>query len=206
MPILRDFVFGSFMMAEQWYGVGDYIKVEPFWEVEGVVERVTLRSTKIRALNGEVVWMGNQSITGVHVTPKGIRTIGLELFVDNAEAGEKLVEKANRRLPTGPLLVVTPLTIVSTEKVGENLWHITAIGETAPGREWLIEKSAVEIIQWMDSQSKKPVIAHGPLARYADPAAERSFRRTIQNGRKRPIPKRSVIRRRPSPRESGHVV
>jgi hypothetical protein len=196
-PVLRDLAFGSFMMAEQWYGVGDYIKIEPFLDIEGVVERVTLRSTRLRTLNGEIVWLSNQNIAGIHVTPKGIRTIGLELFVDDPEAGERLIAKANRRLPIGPLLVVTPLTVVSNEKVGDNLWHISAIGETAPVREWLIEKSAVELIQELDKKSKKPTIAHGPLARYADPAAERSFRRTIENARKRPTPKRRGIKRSP---------
>lgn len=189
-PILRDLAAGSFMMAEQWYGVGDYVRLEPFADIQGVVEQVTLRSTRLRELNGEVLWINNQYIQAVHLAPKGIRTFGLEMFVDDPEAGERLIGKANRRLPLGPLLVVTPLTVVSNEKVGDKLWHITAIGETAPGREWLIEKSAVEIIQWMDKESSKPIIAHGPLARYADADAERRFRRTIINARKRPTPKR----------------
>lgn len=191
-PILRDLATGSFMMAEQWYGVGDYIKIEPFADMEGVVEQVTLRSTRIRTLSGEVIWLNNQNIQGVRLTPKGIRTLALEMFVDDEAAGTRLIERANKRLPIGPLLVVTPLTVVSSEKVGDSLWHITAIGETAPGREWLLEKSAVELIQDLDDKSKKPVIAHGPLFRYADPQAEKSFSRTIQNARKRPKPKKSL--------------
>lgn len=193
-PILRDLATGSFMMAEQWYGVGDYIKIEPFADMEGVVEQVTLRSTRIRTLSGEVIWLNNQNIQGVRLTPKGIRTLALEIFVDDEEAGHKLIERANKRLPMGPLLIVTPLTVVSSEKVGEKLWHITAIGETAPGREWLLEKSAVDLIQELDEKNAKQIIAHGPLFRYADPQAEMSFRRTIKNARKRPKPKKSPIK------------
>lgn len=193
-PILRDLATGSFMMAEQWYGVGDYIKIEPFADIEGVVEQVTLRSTRVRTLSGEVIWLNNQNIQGVRLTPKGIRTLALEIFVDDEAAGKRLIERANKRLPMGPLLIVTPLTVVSCEKVGEKLWHITAIGETAPGREWLLEKSAVELIQELDQKASKPIIAHGPLFRYADPQAEKSFRRTIKNARKRPKPKKSAIR------------
>jgi small conductance mechanosensitive channel len=190
-PVLRDLAAGSFMMAEQWYAVGDYIKVEGMPPgVEGVVEKVTLRSTRIRSMSGEIIWVNNQNIAGVRLTPKGIRTIGLELFVDDAKAGEKLIEAANKRLPMGPLLVITPLTVVSNEKVGDSLWHITAIGETAPGREWLIESSAVELIKSLDENSRKPVIAHGPLFRFADAEAENSFRRIILNARKRPKPKK----------------
>lgn len=191
-PVLRDMAAGSYMMAEQWYGVGDYIKAEPYTDAEGIVERVTLRSTKIRGLNGEIIWVNNQNIWAVRLTPKGTRTIALEMFVDDEAAGHKLIEKANRRLPVGPLLVVTPLTVVSSEQVGGSLWHITAIAETAPGREWLIEQSAVDLIKWMDEKSKPPVLAHGPLARYADSEAEQRFRRTIENARKRPAPKKPL--------------
>jgi hypothetical protein len=189
-PPLRDIAAGSAMMAEHWYGVGDHIKVEPFLDMQGVVERVTLRSTRMRGLNGEVMWVNNQYIQGVRLAPKGIRTMALEMFVDNLEEGVKLIEKTNKRLPIGPLLVVTPLTIETSEKVGEKLWHISSICETAAGREWLIEQSAVDLIKWMDAQSKNPVLAHGPLCRYADSEAERRFTRTIKNAKKRPKPKR----------------
>jgi hypothetical protein len=194
-PPLRDIAAGSAMMAEHWYGVGDHIKVEPFLDMQGVVERVTLRSTRMRGLNGEVMWVNNQYIQGVRLAPKGIRTMALEMFVDDLDEGIKLIEKTNKRLPVGPLLVVTPLTIVTSEKVGEKLWHISAICETAAGREWLIEQSAVDLIKWMDAQSKNPVLAHGPLSRYADSEAERRFTRTIKNAKKRPKPKRRIAKK-----------
>ncbi|HET9098121.1 MAG TPA: mechanosensitive ion channel family protein [Candidatus Saccharimonadales bacterium] len=186
-PVLRDVATGYFMMAEHWYGVGDHIRVEPFADLQGVVERVTLRSTRIRGLNGEIIWLSNQSIQGVRISPKGTNIIALELFVTDYSLGQQLVEETNRRLPIGPLLLVNPLQIVSSEKVGDQLWQITAVGETAPGREWLIEKSAVELIKWLDEQNQDQVIAHGPLARFADSDAERKFGRMILNAHKKPI-------------------
>ncbi len=199
-PALRDIAAGSLMMVEQWYGVGDHIRVEPFEDLQGVVERVTLRSTRIRGLNGEIIWINNQNIQGVRITTKGIRTIGLELFVTDLIGGQRLIEKTNKRLPIGPLLVVKPLEITSTEEVGENLWQITAIGETAPGREWLIQDSATELIKRLDEESKTQIIAHGPLARFADSEAERRFTRTISNARKRPTPKRHPLGKPTTPR------
>lgn len=198
-PALRDITSGSLMMAEQWYGVGDHIRIEPFEGMQGVVERVTLRSTRIRGLNGEIMWVNNQNIAGVRITPKGIRTIALELFVTDLAAGEKLVSETNRRLPSGPLLLVSPLAVVETAAVGEQLWQITAVGETAPGREWLLEDSAVTLIKWLDKQRKNSVIAHGPLARFADSEAERRFVRTMTNARKRPAPKKRARKKSPKP-------
>ncbi|HEY8992233.1 MAG TPA: mechanosensitive ion channel domain-containing protein [Candidatus Microsaccharimonas sp.] len=192
-PILRDITSGSAMMIEQWYGVGDHVRIEPFADMQGVVERVTLRSTRIRNLNGEIIWVNNQHIQGIRITTKGIRTIALEIFVTNLKKGQLLVKKANDRLPNGQLLMVSPLQIVEETAVGDNLWHITAIGETAPGREWLIEKAAVDLIKEMDERSSSPVIAHGPLARYADVEAEKKFKRTMNNARKRPVAKKRFV-------------
>lgn len=197
-PILRDLASGSVMMAEQWYGVGDHVRLEPFADLQGVVERVTLRSTRIRGLNGEIIWVNNQNIQGVRIAPRGIRTIALELFVTNRRAGEQLIDDTNARLPVGSLLLVSPLAIIEIAQAGDSLWQITAVGETAPGREWLIEKSAVELIQHLDEQLPKSVLAHGPLARYADKEAEKRFKRTITNARKKPVKRKIVTRpRRP---------
>lgn len=190
-PALRDISSGTVMMAEQWYAVGDHVKVEPFAEMQGVVERVTLRSTRIRGLNGEVIWINNQNIQAVRITPKGIRTMAIELFVHDLDKGQELIDATNRRLPNGQLLVISPLHIMTSSKVGEKLWHITAIAETAPGREWLIEKYAIEVMKEINEERKLKLLSTEPVARYADGDAERRFARAIQNARKAPRTKRS---------------
>lgn len=186
-PLLRDIAAGGAMMAEQWFGVGDLVKIEPFGDMQGVVERVTLRSTRIRGLNGEIIWVNNQNIQAVRLTPRGTRTVALEMFVHDREAGETLIERTNRRLPQGPLLVSRPLEVVDINQVGDHLWHFTAMGEAAPGREWLLETSAVDILTELDAESETPVLDFKPLARYADAEAEKRFKRTISNAQKRPV-------------------
>ena len=191
-PLLRDVAYGGVMMAEHWFGVGDYIKVEPFGELEGIVERVTLRSIRIRGINGEVIWLNNQNIAGVRVSPKGVRTIAIDLFVCDIQKGLDMIEAVNLRLPPGPLMVVRPLHIMTKNQVGDKLWHLTVIGETAPGREWLLEKYAIQIMQELDEPNRKKLLATDPIARYADSDAERRFARTIQNARKSSLAKRRL--------------
>jgi hypothetical protein len=191
-PILRDLAYGGVMMAEHWFGVGDYVKVEPFGELEGIVDRVTLRSIRIRGINGEVIWLNNQNIQGVRVSPKGVRTIATDLFVTDLERGMEIVKQTNLRLPTEPLMVVRPLHIMSQKQVGDKMWHIVAIGETAPGREWLLKEYAIRVMKEMDEPNKRKVLATEPIARYADSDAERRFARTIQNARKSPLQKRHL--------------
>ena len=195
-PLLRDLASGSVMMAEHWFGVGDHIKVEPFDNLQGVVERVTLRSTRIRGLSGEVIWVNNQNMQAVRITPRGSRTIALELFVSDQKQGTHLVEQANLRLPSGPLMVVSPLTVMTAAEAGEGMWHITAIGETAPGREWLLEQYAIALLAEIDGEENDTaVLLNTPIARYADNEAERKFARAIHNARKQPAKRRSLSKR-----------
>ena len=179
-PLLRDITIGATMIVEQWYNVGDFIRVEPFLNVKGVVERVTLRSTKIRDISGEVIWMHNQHVQAVAVTPRGRRSSAIDIFVDNIEMAKKEFEKVVKTLRPGPTMLVTPLHIVESEQISDNLWRITIVGETAPGREWMIEDFFVNALKAADKRNKHFSILYGPLVRYADEAAERRFRRAVR--------------------------
>jgi len=180
--ILRDVTAGATMIIEKWFNVGDYIKVEPFGDVAGVVERFTLRSTRIRTLSGEVVWVHNQQMMAVHVAPRGVRTMAVDVFVRDRVAGEREIEKLISTVPVGPTLLARPLRIKYAERWDDELWRITVIGETPPGREWLIENYFVNAIKEID-EGKKPadrIFIHEPIARYADPKADRRFRRAVR--------------------------
>lgn len=64
--LVRDLLAGLFVLIEDQYGVGDVVDVGP---ATGTIERVTLRSTRLRDVagtvwhvpNGEIVRAGNQS-------------------------------------------------------------------------------------------------------------------------------------------------
>lgn len=64
--LVKDFLSGIFMLAEDQYGVGDSVKVG---DVEGKVEKVGLRVTTVRdssgtlwfLRNGEILVVGNKS-------------------------------------------------------------------------------------------------------------------------------------------------
>ncbi len=179
-PLLRDITAGATMIIERWFDVGDFVQIEPFMDVKGVVERLTLRSTRIRSISGEVIWLHNQHIQGVRVTPRGVRTMAVDIFVDDAVAAKKAIEGLLKTLKAGPTMLATPLHIVETEEVADNLWQLTIMGQTAPGREWLIENFFVDALEKIGEHSKEFTITYGPLVRYADVAAEKRFRRAVR--------------------------
>lgn len=182
-PLLRDVAFGSGMMAEQWFGVGDIVNIQPN-NVHGVVEKVTLRSSKVRGFSGETVWFSNQNINMVSVMRKGTWAIALEIFVSNKEIALKTLATTNQLLPKGPSLVISPLAVTNILDEGNGIQHITAIGETAPGRDYLLRTSAVDIFTKLDAQSPKPVLLCDITARFADKSTELQLARAISNARK----------------------
>ena len=57
--LVKDFLSGIFMLAEDQYGVGDTVKVG---DIEGSVEKVGLRITTVRDVNGTLWFLRNGEI------------------------------------------------------------------------------------------------------------------------------------------------
>ncbi|TAH31627.1 hypothetical protein EYC58_05815 [Candidatus Saccharibacteria bacterium] len=74
---------------------------------------------------------------------------------------------------------------MTADEHDEKVWHLTAIGETAPGREWLIEKTAIELLKSLDEKAKEQVLLADPVARFADNDTERQFARAVTNAKKK---------------------
>ena len=180
--LLRDVTAGATMIIENWFTVGDHVKIEPFWDVSGVVERLTLRSTKIRRLSGEVVWIHNQQIHAAHVTPNGVRTTSVNIFVNDKEKGEKLVRTVIDNLPSGTMLLAKPMKVSKISEWGEGVWLISTFGKTIPGREWLIEQYFVNALLKKNGSlnSKRTILTEDPIVHTDDPDAAKKFRRAVR--------------------------
>lgn len=180
--VLRDVTSGAIMIIEKWFNVGDFIRVEPFLDVSGVVERMTLRSTKLRSLNGEVIWLHNQQIQAVKVTPHGVRRLAVDIFANNERVARTIIGKAIEAMPIGTLKVIDTPQIVTIEQWSDKLWHFVVVAETAPGREWLIDKYFVESLDELDEHRRGPQTFVRPhIARFADERAELSFKRAVRS-------------------------
>lgn len=60
--LVRDFLSGIFMVVEDQFGVGDIVDLG---EAKGVVEKITLRATRVRDVNGVVWHVPNGQVTRV---------------------------------------------------------------------------------------------------------------------------------------------
>lgn len=178
---LMDVIAGFLMFFEGWYTIGSTIVIEP-QKIEGVVEEVSLRSTALREVGGELVRVNNSQIQAVRLLPNGARRFVAELFVLDCDAGEDLVERVARIVPTGPTSFVDPPRVIATQCLDDDLYRITVEASVSAGRAWLASDLLPSL---MKERSDDGLIVHGPVMLPVDEQAQRRFARAEQRVRAR---------------------
>jgi moderate conductance mechanosensitive channel len=181
---LIDLVSGGFMFFEGWFDVGDTIAISP-WDLTGVVEETSLRSTTIRSVQGELIRINNGQIGAVRTFPRGVRELSIEVFVSDETAGRQLFEDVARLMPAGPTHFVTIPTVEHVERLDDHLYAIEARASVAPGREWLADDF---LTATMRERAEDGLVVHGPVVMHRDDRAEARYARSFGLGDAPPPP------------------
>jgi moderate conductance mechanosensitive channel len=171
--VLMDVIAGLAMFLERWYSVGDTIQI-PMQELQGVVEDVSLRHTRLRTLDGEVIHIHNSQIPSVRVLPEGAKELMLEVFVTDRERGVAMIESVVSILPQGPTTFVRRPHVDRVDELSESLIRIGVRAAVAPGREWLVNGFFEDLLR---ERAEPGLIAHGPVTLAVDESAVRSYAR-----------------------------
>jgi hypothetical protein len=184
--VLMDVIAGTMMFVERWYAVGDTIAI-PTLELQGVVEDVSLRRTKLRTLDGETIQVSNSQIPAVRVLPEGLKELAIELFVNDRGRAERLVFAVQRILPEGPTTFARRPWIEEVNELDERLYRIRLRASVVAGREWLVEGFVSDLLK---ERADEGLIVHGPVVLTVDEQAARSYARTRSATRwaPRPVP------------------
>ena len=177
--VLVDIIAGFSMFTEKWYSVGDTIAI-PTMELQGIVEEVSLRRTKLRSLDGEVINIHNSQIPAVRVLPGGLKEFDVELVASNREAAEVLIEHVSSILPVGPTTFVQRPVIHEVDELAPGLVRLRMRTAVAPGREWLVHGFYNDLLK---ERADKHLIVHGPIVLTVDERAARSFARASAESR-----------------------
>jgi small conductance mechanosensitive channel len=177
--VLVDIIAGFSMFTEKWYSVGDTIAI-PTMELQGIVEEVSLRRTKLRSLDGEVINIHNSQIPAVRVLPGGLKEFDVELVASSREAAEVLIEHVSSILPVGPTTFVQRPVIHEVDELAPGLVRLRMRAAVAPGREWLVHGFYTDLIK---ERADKHLIVHGPIVLTVDERAARSFARASAESR-----------------------
>jgi moderate conductance mechanosensitive channel len=141
--LVKDVISGFFILFEDQFGVGDVVKIGEF---TGVVERMTLRATVLRNLEGQVYVVPNGNIQHVIVMTKEWARAVLDVTVaQNEELGRvfDVLQRTAARLAEGwPERILEHPSVLGVEKLDDSGVTIRSVVKTPPfknsdvAREW----------------------------------------------------------------------
>jgi moderate conductance mechanosensitive channel len=141
--LVRDFISGVFMLIEDQYGVGDIVNVG---EAAGVVEGVTLRTTRIRSVdgtlwhipNGEIRRVGNMSQQWARVLLDISVSYGTD--VDEAiEIIEAVAVAMSQEEAYADLFIADP-EVWGVETLGPDGVDIRLVIKVKPAEQWALSR------------------------------------------------------------------
>jgi small conductance mechanosensitive channel len=141
--LVRDFVSGVFMLAEDQYGVGDVIDAGP---ATGRVEGVSLRTTRIRDVDGTVWHMPNGEITRIgnksQQWARAVLDVDVAYDTDIALAKEviKTTADAMWRDEAGATTMLEEPEVWGVENLGADGIAIRLVVKTAPNEQLAVER------------------------------------------------------------------
>lgn len=141
--LVKDFVSGVFMLIEDQYGVGDVIDVG---DATGVVEKISLRTTRLRDVNGTVWHFPNGEIRRVgNLSQEWSRalldvSVGYGADVDEASRVILTTAEAMADEPNYQRLFLARPEVWGVERVGVDGVAIRLVIKTVPGEQWAISR------------------------------------------------------------------
>jgi small-conductance mechanosensitive channel len=135
---LMDVMAGILIAFERWYAVGDFVMIEPS-KAAGIVDEFGLRTTVLRALNGDRAYVPNSQIITAFRSPKGYRRYSIELLTTVPDEAQRAIEDVGRRGPAGHARFLRPPRVVEVRERDDGTWLVRGVVDVAPTMEWLAE-------------------------------------------------------------------
>lgn len=136
--VVKDFLAGMFMLLEDQYGVGDVIDVGT---AKGTVEAVTLRTTRLRDVNGVVWYVPNGEIKRVgNESQNWARTVldvPVEYDADLDKVREILKDTATAMAAGPPWdeIILEEPSVWGVQALSGEAVVVRVVCKTAPGRQ-----------------------------------------------------------------------
>jgi small conductance mechanosensitive channel len=143
--VVQDLLAGFLVVSERQYGFGDLVRITPSGGgaiVTGTVEEVTLRITRLRTINGEVVFVPNgQILYATNLSrdwARAVIDVPLPATADVTAATallRKVCEEAFADESMRPLLLDAP-TVMGIESISVDRFDIRVLTRTLPGKQF----------------------------------------------------------------------
>jgi small conductance mechanosensitive channel len=141
--LVKDFLSGFFMLVEDQYGIGDIVDLG---EASGVVEEVSLRTTRVRDVNGTVWHVPNGAIVRVgnksQQWARALLDVNVAYDTDVDEA-ERLIKETADELwhddEWADVILEEP-EVWGVEQLASDAIHIRLVVKTMPAQQFAVTR------------------------------------------------------------------
>ncbi|MCR4436739.1 MAG: mechanosensitive ion channel family protein [Clostridiales bacterium] len=138
--LIKDMLAGFFIIFENQYVVGDLITID---NMNGTVEEMELRVTKIRNYNGDLYIIPNGEIKKVTNHTRGNKAVIVDIPVAYSTDLGKAVDAANRvctRVSGEFDTIVEPPEVLGITELGKDSMNLRIMARTYPNEQWAVER------------------------------------------------------------------
>jgi moderate conductance mechanosensitive channel len=138
--LVRDIISGFFIIFEDQFSVGDYIRTGNF---EGTVEEIGLRTTKIKNWTGEIHILPNGSITQVtnFSLNNSVAVVDVSIaYEEDITKAEQVITELLQELPSKYEDMVKPPELLGVQNLGASDVVLRIVCETKPMRHFYIAR------------------------------------------------------------------
>lgn len=142
--LVRDVLAGWFILAEDRYGVGDVIDAGA--PAVGTVERVTLRSTRLRDINGTVWHVANGEMPRVGNKSQSWSRAVVDVVVASdadLEAARQILQDVGAELRSDPDwsdVVTSEPNVLGVQRIDPMGVTLRVLADTSPGEQFPVER------------------------------------------------------------------
>ena len=139
--IVKDVIGGFFLLLENQFSVGDIISVDA--QHTGTVERMTLRVTMLRDLEGRAHYIPNGTMSAVVVLSKEFAKAMVDVEVSQDEDVVRIMEVLRElgvELAGQMETVREPTEVLGIESMNPHSCIVRTLTRTAPGQQWAVAR------------------------------------------------------------------
>ena len=178
--LVRDIITGFFIIFEDQFSVGDYVRIGQF---EGNVEEIGLRTTKIKNFSGELYIIPNGNIT--EVTNFSLHNSMAIVDVSIAYEGdidrtEQVILELLETLPRKYEDFIKTPELLGVQSLGPSEVILRIVAETEPMRHWFVSRLIrKEVKMWLDEHGIEiPFPRLVMYSRKEEPIEQKAFSRS----------------------------
>lgn len=139
--LVKDIITGFFILLEDQYAVGDYVKIGG---LEGIVEELGVRVTKLRDFTGELHIIPNSNVQIVTNRTRGAMRALVKISIayeEDIERAIKVLEKVSEDLAKSNENIVEGPTVLGVTEFGKSDVVLTVVAKTKPMEQWAVERA-----------------------------------------------------------------